>query len=102
MQINTGSGCHLDAAMIARGLQQLNPPPGAVVLIENVGNLVCPALFDLGEWAKVVVMSVTEGDDKPIKYPHMFARAPSCSSTRSTCCLTSSSTWSAVWSTLAR
>ena len=72
VQINTGSGCHLDAAMIARGLEQLNPPAGAVVMIENVGNLVCPALFDLGERAKVVIVSVTEGDDKPLKYPHMF------------------------------
>jgi hydrogenase nickel incorporation protein HypB len=58
--------------MLARGLGQLDPPPGSVVLIENVGNLVCPALFDLGERAKVLVMSVTEGDDKPVKYPHMF------------------------------
>ena len=72
VQINTGSGCHLDAAMLARGLDQLNPPSGSVVLIENVGNLVCPALFDLGERAKVVIVSVTEGDDKPLKYPHMF------------------------------
>jgi hydrogenase nickel incorporation protein HypB len=72
VQINTGSGCHLDAAMLARGLDQLNPPSGSVVLIENVGNLVCPALFDLGERAKVVIVSVAEGDDKPLKYPHMF------------------------------
>ena len=72
VQINTGTGCHLDAAMLARGLDQLNPPTGSVVLIENVGNLVCPALFDLGERAKVVIVSVTEGDDKPLKYPHMF------------------------------
>lgn len=72
VQVNTGVGCHLDAAMVARGLEQLDPPMRAVVLIENVGNLVCPALFDLGESAKVVVMSVTEGEDKPIKYPHMF------------------------------
>jgi hydrogenase nickel incorporation protein HypB len=72
VQINTGTGCHLDAAMLARGLQQLDPPLNAVVLIENVGNLVCPALFDLGERAKVVIVSVTEGDDKPLKYPHMF------------------------------
>jgi hydrogenase nickel incorporation protein HypB len=72
VQINTGTGCHLDAAMVSRGLKQLDPPLGSVVLIENVGNLVCPALFDLGERAKVVVMSVTEGEDKPIKYPHMF------------------------------
>jgi hydrogenase nickel incorporation protein HypB len=72
VQINTGTGCHLDAAMVERGLQQLNPPLNSVVMIENVGNLVCPALFDLGEQAKVVILSVTEGDDKPIKYPHMF------------------------------
>jgi hydrogenase nickel incorporation protein HypB len=72
VQINTGTGCHLDASMIERGLQQLNPPLNSVVMIENVGNLVCPALFDLGEQAKVVILSVTEGDDKPIKYPHMF------------------------------
>jgi hydrogenase nickel incorporation protein HypB len=72
VQINTGVGCHLDAAMVARGLKQLDPPMNSVVLIENVGNLVCPALFDLGERAKVVIVSVTEGDDKPIKYPHMF------------------------------
>ena len=72
VQVNTGTACHLDASMIARALQQLDPPGGSVVMIENVGNLVCPALFDLGEWSKVVVASVTEGDDKPIKYPHMF------------------------------
>jgi hydrogenase nickel incorporation protein HypB len=72
VQINTGTACHLDAAMVGRALEQLDPPPRSVVLIENVGNLVCPALFDLGERAKVVVASVTEGDDKPIKYPHMF------------------------------
>lgn len=72
IQINTGTGCHLDAEMLAHGLQELNPPSGAVVMIENVGNLVCPALFDLGEQAKVVILSVTEGEDKPIKYPHMF------------------------------
>ena len=72
VQINTGAGCHLDADMLARGLQQLDPPRGSVVMIENVGNLVCPALFDLGEHAKVVILSVTEGEDKPVKYPHMF------------------------------
>jgi hydrogenase nickel incorporation protein HypB len=75
VQINTGAGCHLDAEMVARALQQLRPSPGAVVLIENVGNLVCPALFDLGERAKVVLFSVTEGEDKPLKYPHMFRAA---------------------------
>lgn len=72
VQINTGTGCHLEAAMVERGVQQLNPPLNSVVMIENVGNLVCPALFDLGESAKVVILSVTEGEDKPIKYPHMF------------------------------
>jgi hydrogenase nickel incorporation protein HypB len=72
IQINTGTGCHLDALMIERGLQELNPPLNSVVMIENVGNLVCPALFDLGELAKVVILSVTEGEDKPIKYPHIF------------------------------
>jgi hydrogenase nickel incorporation protein HypB len=72
VQINTGTACHLDASMIARALPQLDPPAGSVVMIENVGNLVCPALFDLGERSKVVIASVTEGDDKPIKYPHMF------------------------------
>ncbi len=74
VQINTGAGCHLDASMIARGLHALDPTNG-VVLIENVGNLVCPALFDLGEHARVVVMSVTEGAEKPLKYPHMFRTA---------------------------
>lgn len=72
VQINTGTGCHLEAAMVERGLQELNPPLNSLVMIENVGNLVCPALFDLGEHAKVVILSVTEGEDKPIKYPHMF------------------------------
>jgi hydrogenase nickel incorporation protein HypB len=72
VQVNTGTACHLDASMVARALQQLDPPGGSFVMIENVGNLVCPALFDLGEWSKVVVASVTEGDDKPLKYPHMF------------------------------
>jgi hydrogenase nickel incorporation protein HypB len=75
IQVNTGTGCHLDADMVARGLARLRPEPGAAVLIENVGNLVCPALFDLGEQSKVVIFSVTEGEDKPIKYPHMFRAA---------------------------
>ncbi len=75
VQVNTGAGCHLDAAMVERALDQLRPDPGSVLFIENVGNLVCPALFDLGEARKVVVISVTEGDDKPLKYPHMFAAA---------------------------
>lgn len=72
IQINTGTGCHLDAEMLRRGLNTLVPAPGAVLMIENVGNLVCPALFDLGEDCKVVILSVTEGEDKPLKYPHMF------------------------------
>jgi hydrogenase nickel incorporation protein HypB len=75
VQINTGGGCHLDADMLARGLRALDPPAGSLVFIENVGNLVCPALFDLGERARAVIISVTEGDDKPLKYPHMFAAA---------------------------
>ncbi|MDT0551168.1 hydrogenase nickel incorporation protein HypB, partial [Streptomyces lonegramiae] len=75
VQVNTGAGCHLDAAMIHRALESLDPAPGSVLFIENVGNLVCPALFDLGEHSKVVVVSVTEGTDKPLKYPHMFAAA---------------------------
>ena len=72
VQINTGAGCHLEADMLARGLASLNPAPDSLLFIENVGNLVCPALFDLGERAKVAILSVTEGEDKPLKYPHMF------------------------------
>lgn len=72
VQVNTGTGCHLEADMIQRGVRQLDPPAHSALMIENVGNLVCPALFDLGERAKVAILSVTEGDDKPIKYPHMF------------------------------
>jgi hydrogenase nickel incorporation protein HypB len=72
IQVNTGTGCHLEAAMVERSLDSLKPPENSLLLIENVGNLVCPALFDLGEKAKVAMLSVTEGDDKPIKYPHMF------------------------------
>lgn len=75
VQVNTGTGCHLDASMIQRAAQQLVPLQQHLLLIENVGNLVCPALFDLGENAKVVLLSVTEGDDKPLKYPHMFQAA---------------------------
>jgi hydrogenase nickel incorporation protein HypB len=75
VQINTGVGCHLDAEMVAQGLRSLDPPSGSIVVIENVGNLVCPALFDLGEAARVVLASVTEGADKPLKYPHMFRQA---------------------------
>ena len=75
IQINTGAGCHLEADMVERALAHLAPPRGAIVFVENVGNLVCPALFDLGEAARVVMLSVTEGDDKPLKYPHMFRQA---------------------------
>lgn len=72
VQINTGTGCHLEADMIARALNELAPSFGSVLMIENVGNLVCPALFDLGESAKVTIISTTEGEDKALKYPHMF------------------------------
>ena len=75
VQVNTGVGCHLDAEMVAEALRVLDPPGGSVVVIENVGNLVCPALFDLGEAHRVVLASVTEGADKPVKYPHMFRSA---------------------------
>ncbi|MBY0289967.1 MAG: hydrogenase nickel incorporation protein HypB [Mycobacteriaceae bacterium] len=75
VQVNTGAGCHLDAEMIDRALHTLEPESGSLLFIENVGNLVCPALFDLGEHSKIVVISVTEGTDKPLKYPHMFAAA---------------------------
>jgi hydrogenase nickel incorporation protein HypB len=75
VQINTGTGCHLEADMVARALRELEPAANSVVMIENVGNLVCPALFDLGEEAKVAILSVTEGEDKPLKYPHMFRAA---------------------------
>jgi hydrogenase nickel incorporation protein HypB len=75
VQINTGAMCHLDAGMVRTASRNLDPPAGAVLMIENVGNLVCPALFDLGEAAKVVIASVTEGEDKPVKYPYMFRAA---------------------------
>lgn len=75
VQINTGRGCHLDAHMVGHALDELPLAPGGVVFIENVGNLVCPAAFDLGEACKVVILSVTEGEDKPLKYPDMFAAA---------------------------
>lgn len=75
LQINTGKGCHLDAHQVGHALGDLKPADHGVLFIENVGNLVCPALFDLGEAAKVVMLSVTEGEDKPIKYPDMFHRA---------------------------
>lgn len=75
VQINTGKGCHLDGHMIGYALETLQPAQDSVLFIENVGNLVCPAAFDLGEAARVVILSVTEGEDKPIKYPDMFASA---------------------------
>ncbi len=75
VQINTGAGCHLDAHMIGHALDDLALERNALLFIENVGNLVCPAGFDLGEAARVVVLSVTEGEDKPLKYPAMFATA---------------------------
>ena len=75
LQINTGKGCHLDAHMVGHALEKLEPKPGGVLFIENVGNLVCPAAFDLGEAHKVAILSVTEGEDKPLKYPDMFHAA---------------------------
>jgi hydrogenase nickel incorporation protein HypB len=75
LQINTGKGCHLDAHMVGHALDTLQPADGSLLFIENVGNLVCPAAFDLGEAHKVVILSVTEGEDKPLKYPDMFHAA---------------------------
>ncbi|NOV32481.1 hydrogenase nickel incorporation protein HypB [Methylomonas sp. ZR1] len=75
LQINTGKGCHLDAHRVGHGLESLNLPEHSLLFIENVGNLVCPSAFDLGEAHKVVILSVTEGEDKPIKYPDMFHAA---------------------------
>lgn len=75
VQINTGKGCHLDARMVHDALHDLPPLAQGVLMIENVGNLVCPAAFDLGEKAKVLVFSITEGEDKPLKYPDMFQAA---------------------------
>ena len=75
IQINTGKGCHLDADMVGRALKTLAPAEDSVLFIENVGNLVCPAAFDLGEACKVAILSVTEGEDKPLKYPDMFRAA---------------------------
>ena len=78
IQINTGNGCHLDADMINKAVKKLEVAEDSVLIIENVGNLVCPSLFDLGEAFRVVVISVTEGDDKPIKYPNMFHTSDIC------------------------
>jgi len=75
LQINTGKGCHLDGHMVGHALQSLQPEPESILFIENVGNLVCPAAFDLGEAHKVAILSITEGEDKPLKYPDMFHAA---------------------------
>lgn len=75
IQINTGKGCHLDAHMVGHALESLQPEQKSYLFIENVGNLVCPAAFDLGEASKVAILSVTEGEDKPLKYPDMFHAA---------------------------
>lgn len=77
-QINTGTGCHLEADMVNHAVKHLNPVDGAILFVENVGNLVCPAMFDLGEAKKIVIVSTTEGDDKPLKYPHIFLEADIC------------------------
>jgi hydrogenase nickel incorporation protein HypB len=78
VQINTGRGCHLDSEMISNAIKQLNPKDKSILFIENIGNLVCPAMFDLGEQKRVVIISVTEGEDKPIKYPDMFQTSQLC------------------------
>ncbi|MEK9712210.1 MAG: hydrogenase nickel incorporation protein HypB [Thalassolituus sp.] len=75
LQINTGKGCHLDGHMVGHALEKLAPEDNSILFIENVGNLVCPASFDLGEAHKVAILSVTEGEDKPLKYPDMFYAA---------------------------
>jgi hydrogenase nickel incorporation protein HypB len=75
VQVNTGAGCHLDAVMVRRALSELDPAAGSVVFIENVGNLVCPGSFDLGEDVRIVLTSTTEGEDKPLKYPTIFNTA---------------------------
>ena len=78
IQINTGNGCHLDAVMVNKAVKELDPSDHSLVLIENVGNLVCPSLFGLGESRRVVIMSTTEGEDKPLKYPNMFRTSHLC------------------------
>ena len=77
-QVNTGTGCHLEAGMVNHAVKHLAPADRSILFIENVGNLVCPAMFDLGEARKVVIVSTTEGDDKPLKYPHIFVDADVC------------------------
>ena len=78
VQVNTGEGCHLDADMVNRAVKKLEVGEKAVLMIENVGNLICPALFDLGESSRVVIISTTEGEDKPLKYPYMFRSSQLC------------------------
>lgn len=78
IQINTGKGCHLDSEMIAKAVKELSPKDDSLMMIENVGNLVCPSMFDLGENLRVVIISITEGEDKPIKYPDMFYGSQVC------------------------
>lgn len=78
VQVNTGKGCHLDAEMIRQALEKLELQQDSLLFIENVGNLVCPSLFELGEHNRIVIISVTEGEDKPLKYPTMFERAHTC------------------------
>lgn len=78
VQVNTGKGCHLDADMVNKAVKKLNPDNNSLLFIENVGNLICPALFDLGESKRMVIYSVTEGDDKPLKYPHIFESSQIC------------------------
>jgi hydrogenase nickel incorporation protein HypB len=78
IQINTGKGCHLESDMVFDAVKQLNPSEGSVLMIENVGNLVCPSMFDLGEKHRVVIISITEGEDKPLKYPDMFHSSDIC------------------------
>jgi len=78
VQVNTGQGCHLDADMVHKAVRKLEPADRCVLMIENVGNLVCPAMFDLGESSRVVIISVTEGEDKPSKYPYMFQTSDLC------------------------
>ncbi|MCF8227653.1 MAG: hydrogenase nickel incorporation protein HypB [Bacteroidales bacterium] len=78
VQVNTGAGCHLDSDMVSKAVKKLEPKDDSVLIIENVGNLVCPSLFDLGETKRVVIVSTTEGEDKPIKYPNMFQSSQLC------------------------
>ncbi|MDZ7741097.1 MAG: hydrogenase nickel incorporation protein HypB [Bacteroidota bacterium] len=78
VQVNTGAGCHLDSDMVNKAVKKLSPKDNAVLVIENVGNLVCPSMFDLGETKRVVIVSTTEGEDKPVKYPNMFQSSHLC------------------------